>query len=125
MINELPYNIRRLPENMILAGLWIGPKKTQMATFLQPFTTTLEKLENGIHVELDTNETVLSRCFLIAGTADLPAKCIVCNMTQYNGYYSCPSCNLGKQQNLGRVGHTYSHLISMVLLILKELILVL
>lgn len=84
--------IRRNPENLLLAGLWIGPNKTEMLTFLKPFVEDLEKLENGVNIETDINETILVKGNLIAGTADLPAKSAVCNMTQFNGIYSCPCC---------------------------------
>ncbi|CAC5414618.1 unnamed protein product [Mytilus coruscus] len=30
--------------------------------------------------------------YLLAGTADLPARCLLCNSIQYNGSYSCWKC---------------------------------
>lgn len=92
VINELPYKIRREPRNMLLVGLWIGPKKPEMMTFLQPFVGDLKLMENGIQVETDENKSIEVKGILIAGTSDLPAKCAVCNIMQYNGKYSCPSC---------------------------------
>lgn len=92
VINELPFKMRREPENMLLAGLWIGPKKPEMMTFLKPFIEDLELLENGVLVTTDRNEIIAVKGLLLAGTADLPAKCAVCNMMQYNGKYSCPCC---------------------------------
>ncbi|XP_069103063.1 uncharacterized protein [Argopecten irradians] len=96
-INELPYKMRRNPENLLLVGLWIGPKKPEMLTFLQPFINDLEQLEKGIEIETPSDQSdgvdnIIFRGFLISGTADLPAKCIVHNMVQFNGKYSCPCC---------------------------------
>ena len=34
----------------------------------------------------------LSNAFVIGGTCDLPAKCLVQNMTQFNGYFGCGKC---------------------------------
>ncbi|CAC5411693.1 unnamed protein product [Mytilus coruscus] len=37
VINELPYKLRMMKENTILAGLWFGNQKPSMSTFLSPF----------------------------------------------------------------------------------------
>lgn len=93
-INELPFAIRRNPENLLLVGLWIGPKKPEMLTFLDPFIEDLQTLQDGIEIHAPINDLPMFklRGYLIAGTADLPAKCTVHNMVQFNGKYSCPHC---------------------------------
>ena len=108
-VNELPFKLRRQPENLLLVGLWIGPKKPEMLTFLKPFIDDLQQLENGINVLIDNNTTVTLHCSLVAGTADLPAKCIVHNMIQFNGKYSCPYCEQpGETAKSGKgVSHIY------------------
>ena len=109
-INELPYELRRQPDNLLLIGLWIGPKKPEMMTFLDPFIESFKTLEKGIHVTLnDSGEACTLRGFLISGTADLPAKCVVHNMTQFNGKYSCPACKQpGETATAGKgVSHIY------------------
>lgn len=86
-INELPFAIRRNPENLLLVGLWIGPKKPEMLTFLDPFIEDLQTLQDGIEIHAPINDLPMFklRGYLIAGTADLPAKCTVHNMVQFNG----------------------------------------
>ena len=108
-INELPFIQRRKPENLLLAGLWIGPKKPEMMTFLDPFINDLEILQNGLCVDISPDERKTFKVFLIAGTADLPAKAAVCNITQFNGKYSCPHCmQPGKTTKAGKgITHAY------------------
>ncbi|CAC5394744.1 unnamed protein product [Mytilus coruscus] len=51
VINELPYKLRMMKENMILAGLWFGNQKPSMSTFLSPFLDSCKKLNNGINLQ--------------------------------------------------------------------------
>ena len=37
--------LRKLPKNMILAGLWFDPQKPPMQMFLRPIVHMLQKLE--------------------------------------------------------------------------------
>ena len=99
-INELPCPQRFQRENMILAGLWYGESKPIMLNFLKPFHTALSKLENdGMTAKSPSRETFISKAILLLGTCDLPAKCMVCNSTQFNGFFGClkckqPGCNV-------------------------------
>ena len=78
---------------MIFAGLWFGSSKTIMLTFLQPFHSLLSGLETeGFSVETSNRDQFNSRAILLAGTSDLPAKCLVCNTVQHNGFYGCMKC---------------------------------
>ncbi|VDI58923.1 Hypothetical predicted protein [Mytilus galloprovincialis] len=79
-------------ENMILYGLWFGESKPFMGGFTKPLVNTLKDIEtNGIDFDYN-GQTHNSKCFLICGTADLPAKSIVMNCNQFNGQYSCLRC---------------------------------
>ncbi|XP_067649897.1 uncharacterized protein [Haliotis asinina] len=105
MINELPYAERRMPENMVLAGIWYGAKKPSMTGFLTPFMKTLKGLEQGF-VACTPDGEVECRAILIASTCDLPARACVCAMNQYNGQSSCVKClQTGKVVKVGK-GHT-------------------
>ena len=43
------------------------------------------------------------RAFLLAGTADLPARSLLCNSVQYNGAFGCWKCTQeGKSAHIGR-----------------------
>ena len=91
-INELQYNKRINPENMILGGLWLGPKKPTMISYTEPFIKTLQKLETeGIEIKSNLY-TFTCKVIVIAGSADLPAKSIICNTMQFNGKYGCSKC---------------------------------
>lgn len=92
-INELPCPQRFQKENMILAGLWYGESKPIMLNFLKPFHTALSKLEtDGIEAKSPSGENLISKAILLLGTCDMPAKCMVCNSTQYNGFFGCLKC---------------------------------
>ncbi|CAC5361428.1 unnamed protein product [Mytilus coruscus] len=92
VINELPYKLRMKRENMILASLWFGSQKPAMGTFLKPFQHSMKNLYNGIECFSPKRGAFLSKGILLCGTADLPARSILCNHIQYNGAYSCWKC---------------------------------
>lgn len=91
-INELSFPKRSRPENMILGGLWFGPKKPTMMSFTEPFVKSLQFLETeGIQIET-ASESFNCKVLLIGGTADLPARSVLCNTVQFNGKYGCCKC---------------------------------
>lgn len=110
IINELPYKERIHRENMIFAGLWFGSSKPIMLTFLQPFHSSLSVLETeGFLVETSNGDQFTSRAILLAGTSDLPAKCLVCNTVQYNGFYGCMKCKqAGCTVKTSKGGHVHA-----------------
>ena len=111
VINELPYKERISKDNMIFAGLWFGSSKPIMLTFLQPFHSSLSILENeGLLVETSEGQHFTAQAILLAGTSDLPAKCLVCNTVQFNAFYGCMKCKqAGKTEKTGkRGGHAHA-----------------
>lgn len=107
VINELPYKLRMLKENMLMAGLWFGPPKPAMGTFLSPFLDCFKKLHEGIQCFCPLLGNFICRAYLLCGTADLPARCLVCNSVQYNGSFSCWKCmQKGETSERGK-GHTH------------------
>lgn len=106
VINELPYTLRMMKENMILAALWFGNQKPSMATFLKPFVDSMKILANGIKCFALCRGEFLCKAFVLCGTADLPARSLLCNSNQFNGAYSCWKClQEGKTAKVGK-GHT-------------------
>ena len=92
VINELPYKQRMQKENLLFCGLWFGESKPVMNLFSKPFMDSLIKLETeGIEIEINKQKHT-SKGFLLCGTADLPAKSLVMNCTQFNGAFSCMKC---------------------------------
>ena len=103
-INELPVNKRWSNNNVILAGLWFSSQKPNMLTFLRPFKESISHLyTEGVEMfSPDIQGNFLCRALLFCGTCDLPAKAILYNMTQFNGYFGCTHClQSGKQLSLG------------------------
>ena len=110
IVNELPYNLRMLKENTLFAGLWFGEIKPNMQLFLKPLVKELSRLEtSGIKVSSPLYpQPFVSRVILLAGTCDLPAKCLVLNSVQFNGYYGCSKClQPGITWNTSARGHVH------------------
>ena len=114
VINELPISKRWCNDNIILAGLWFGTRKPNMLTFLKPFVEGLSELHSGVEMHSpDVSNNFLCKARLLCGTCDLPAKAMVFNMIQYNGYFGCTYClQSGKQLATGERGtvHVYQYI---------------
>ena len=63
-----------------------------MWSFLKPFYKSLQQLEEGVEMVSPERGEFICKSILLAGTFDLPAKCLVCNGMQYNGEHSCWTC---------------------------------
>lgn len=106
VVNELPYKLRMKKENMILAALWFGNKKPSMGTFLKPFLSSMMDMSEGIECFSPEKNTFTCKGYLLCGTADLPARCLLCNNVQFNGAFSCWKCKQkGESAKVGK-GHT-------------------
>ena len=49
-------------------------------------------IDTGICVQLASGETRMVKCALLLCSVDLTAKAAVCNMLNFNGLSSCPTC---------------------------------
>lgn len=112
IINELPYKLRMCKQNCLLGGLWFGYTKPNMQLFLKPIWSVLSMLEStGIEVCATIDGVVrrmICRVILLGGTCDLPARSIVANFKQYNGFYGCAKClQPGVTLSLGPKSHTH------------------
>eukprot|EP00733_Pompholyxophrys_punicea_P000234 Pompholyxophrys_punicea_v1_NODE_47_length_4460_cov_14.923496.p2 type:complete len:205 gc:universal NODE_47_length_4460_cov_14.923496:851-237(-) len=93
VINELPPSMRFKRQYMLLCGLWFGSEKPHMNCFLNSFVSRITVwYEQGFYCTSPTNDKVLSRGFLLCGVHDLPARCAVQNMVQFNGEFGCSVC---------------------------------
>ena len=97
IINELEPSLRFKIENIIFAGIWYSSKKPEAALFLEPLYKELKLLKEGIKVNIptadtDTYSSKLIKAILIAGTFDLPARCLISGSVQFNGKYGCIKC---------------------------------
>ena len=91
---------------MILAGLWFGKSKPEMATFLEPFVTALKEIEKGLQISSSHFGSFVSKRFLLFATLDKPEKCAVQNFVQFNGMYGCGRClQPGRTEKTSARGH--------------------
>lgn len=92
IINELHPKQRFNSRNRIFAGLWFGGVKPLMNVFLLPLIEELKTLyEKGVSVILNRKKTLL-RAVLLNVVCDAPARCLVQNFVQFNGFYGCGCC---------------------------------
>ncbi|XP_050929971.1 uncharacterized protein LOC108886169 isoform X2 [Lates calcarifer] len=90
-INELPYTQRK--ENVIVAGLWFGPEKPKMNTFLKPFIDECCDLAHNQFQWRDSSGTVhSSKVFSLVCSSDAVARPLLRNCKQFNGEYGCDWC---------------------------------
>ena len=58
-----------------------------MHVFLQPIIKVLQRFEDGIVVEVwGMTAPILSKIIVLARTNDLPAKSLILNIRQFNGF---------------------------------------
>ncbi|XP_046408556.1 uncharacterized protein LOC124173087 [Ischnura elegans] len=92
VINELPYHIRYLPQNIIFGGLWYRPQKPNFSAYTLPMLKIFSSLRYRIEVILPCGDVTKVRCILLNGIADLPAKALLLNLKNFNGFFRCPKC---------------------------------
>ena len=90
-IVDLPPDIR--DEHMILAALYVRQEKPVMNAFMYPIVTEeLNPLsEEGVEW-INGKVKILSKFVPLGFILDLPARCSICNMKQYNGKFGCTYC---------------------------------
>ena len=103
-LNELPPHLRS--KNVLLAGLWFG-EKPEMNTFLKPFVDECGGLQN--HGFYFRDEIQPRKVIPLIFCADAPARAMVRNSKQYNGYYGCDWCETRGVLVEGRNVPYYSH----------------
>ena len=100
-IANLPPAIRFNIDNLLLAGVWLGPVKPDMAKIVQPVLDKIETLyHQGVKVCTSEGTKTLKACLLLS-VFDMIAKAMAVNCMQFNGKYGCLYC-LDKGQNLSR-----------------------
>ena len=74
----------------------VWDKETRPTLFLEPLYRELEIMEKGILVDIPIEKSgkisKIIKVILIAGTFDLPARCLVSGSIQFNGKYGCVKC---------------------------------
>ncbi len=90
-IQNLPRKERFLSENVIVAGVIPGPKKT-INTFLGPLVDELLQLWEGVVMKASNGSFVLVRAVLSCVACDIPAARKVCGFLGHNARLGCSIC---------------------------------
>lgn len=92
-INELPYHLRRLKQNTILASIWFGSDKPDINLFIKHTKEEAKKNREGIKVKVpQVDEPISIHGIIISGICDLPAKAMALMLTLHSGYWGCNNC---------------------------------
>ncbi|KAE8742171.1 hypothetical protein FOCC_FOCC012311 [Frankliniella occidentalis] len=94
-INELPFQERTKPENVLLAGIWFGSRKPVPHLFLRGIREDFHSLNKGVQFRVpEVPEPVLVRGIVICGVCDLTAKALFLNMSHPSSTFGCQKCKI-------------------------------
>ena len=103
VVNEIPMQHRFSPQNIILGGVWPGPKKPsrhEIGLILKHLVNELVRLEKGdmffipSHSSTTPGHMVWLRVFLIGACCDKPAQALIQNIPDPIAAFSCGRCEL-------------------------------
>ncbi|CAF4181116.1 unnamed protein product [Rotaria magnacalcarata] len=121
VVNEIRRRKRYSLENVILAGVWPGPKKPSrddMAIFLKGIVNELKCLEVGRKFQLRSTdgegvEEAFIKIFLVSSCCDKPAQCLVQCLAQPTAKFGCGKCAIrGETVETEGGGHVISFIIN-------------
>lgn len=88
LLNELPINVRF--RNVIVGGLWFAKVHPPAHLFMRTFVEEFRKI--GSIIWMHAGDRVISRVFAVCCSVDSPARAVLLNMKQFNGYFGCSWC---------------------------------
>jgi hypothetical protein len=88
---DLHPNIRKTKNNKIISGVWYGGHPSSDVLFGEICNEIKKIGKSGICLGINEAEIHFEIC-LYGVLCDTPAKALVLNMNQFNGYDSCPYC---------------------------------
>ncbi|XP_037025608.1 uncharacterized protein LOC119066987 [Bradysia coprophila] len=92
--NYLPPNIRFLPHNIIVSGLYYHQKKPDCYEYMLPLINELNELsQRKITLNIGGEEFVF-KPIITHCSVDLPAKSLLQATKQFGGYESCTYCDI-------------------------------
>ncbi|CAF1609086.1 unnamed protein product, partial [Didymodactylos carnosus] len=99
IINEIPRNVRFQLQNIIIPGIWPGPKKPtnpELQTMLSIIVDELVDLEEAVDYYVKSSDSILPlKSFLIS---------LVGNVAAFNAEYGCTNCLIqGTKIKAGKV----------------------
>ena len=73
-------------DNLLLAGVWLGPVKPDLSVILKPILERIDVLKTD-GISFTTPEGVKTlKATLVAAVFDLPAKAMALKHSQFNGW---------------------------------------
>ncbi len=91
VVNELPPNLRFEWENMVLAGLWFG-SEPDVSTYFKPMIEEIKSFERDpLNIQIN-DETVELKVMPLVFPVDSPARSMLQEVKQFNGYFGCSFC---------------------------------
>ena len=112
VVNEIERKRRFFFENLIIGGVWPGPKKPkreEMFAFLDIIVQQLKELETGRFFECRSNSGPIRQflnVFLICCCMDKPAQALVQNLAEPTAKYGCGRCELRGEEHVHRLQRT-------------------
>lgn len=96
---NLSPEIRFLQDNIILLGIMPGPDKPKdIDSYLRPMINEFKSLEQGVPGVLDASSPTRSkftlRAYIVAVTADMPARDDLMGLMGYSATHYCNYCNI-------------------------------
>ena len=94
-IQNLPRDVRYLPENIVIVGIIPGPKepKKTINSFLTPLVMELQEFwSHGQIVSTPQNTPLRIKLALSCVTCDIPASTKVCGFLSHNASFGCNKC---------------------------------
>ncbi|KAL1471876.1 hypothetical protein MTO96_039657 [Rhipicephalus appendiculatus] len=90
-LNELPPQLRC--KNIIVSALWHGQSHPDMVLLLESFVQQFSDINANLGVTwMAGTRAMHSKVYCLSCCADAPARAVLQNFTQYNGYYGCGWC---------------------------------
>ena len=84
--------MRKNKDYILFAGVWFRPVKPPPSITLRPVLDELQDLYTvGLDVSTSSGRKKV-RAKLLLTVCDLPARAMVLNQVQHNGYYTCAYC---------------------------------
>lgn len=92
IVNNLNPIYRFKTSNIIVTALWFNMKHPPMKILLKPLLEEIVNLRaKGLTMVID-NTTYVFNVSILCATLDAPAKAVVQNIIQFNGFCSCSYC---------------------------------
>jgi hypothetical protein len=111
------YNIsptlRFLEDNIFCLGIIPGPKKpADLDSFLHPVIAEFKSLHKGVDTfcVLGDGDRILLRAYIVAVTADMPARDSLMGLAGYNSRHYCNYCNIRGCSGASEGSHPGKHM---------------